>query len=69
MTCQQLIESLSEALEGRLPLPQRRRAETHLADCPDCVVYVESYRTTIAVVRGAYSPFAAVEPASKLEDV
>ena len=58
MTCRDLIQFLDDYTEGNLPPDERRRFEEHLAACPQCVRYLDSYRKTIRV-----SKEAAVEEA------
>jgi len=47
MTCQQLVELVTEYLEGTLAAEQRARFEEHLAACPGCADYVQQMRLTI----------------------
>ena len=47
MTCQELVELVTEYLEGTLPVEQRARFEQHLAACPGCADYVQQMRLTI----------------------
>ena len=54
LTCHELVELVTDYLEGALPLPDRRRFEAHLLDCDDCPVYLEQMRLTICAV-GALS--------------
>jgi anti-sigma factor RsiW len=49
MACQELVEVITEYLEGTLPAGDRGRFEAHLALCEPCVVYLDQMRTTIAV--------------------
>jgi anti-sigma factor RsiW len=44
MVCQELVEVVTEYLEGALPADDRRRFEAHLRDCPFCTEYVEQMR-------------------------
>jgi len=47
LSCQEVVELVTEYLENTL-LPERReRLETHLEDCPGCTTYVEQVRLTI----------------------
>jgi anti-sigma factor RsiW len=50
MTCRQVVELVTDYLEGGLPADDRRRFEQHLADCPACLVYVAQIRHTIEVL-------------------
>jgi anti-sigma factor RsiW len=47
ITCQQLVELVSDYLEGRLDPRAHERFETHLAICPDCREYVVQVRHTV----------------------
>ena len=47
MTCHELVELVTEYLEGTLPVEQRARFEQHLAPCPGCADYLEQMRLTI----------------------
>jgi anti-sigma factor RsiW len=48
MACNELVEVVSDYLEGTLPEDDRLRFESHLEECPYCVEYVEQLRKTIA---------------------
>lgn len=50
LTCQELVELVTEYLEGALTPTDRQRFEMHLADCRGCRTYVEQIRQTIQVV-------------------
>jgi anti-sigma factor RsiW len=47
LACQQVIELLTDYLEGTLSRRQTRRLEAHLRDCPNCSNYLEQFRITI----------------------
>jgi anti-sigma factor RsiW len=49
LTCAELVELVTDYLEGRLPDRERRRFDAHLTECDGCTRYVEQMRTTIAV--------------------
>jgi anti-sigma factor RsiW len=49
LTCAELVELVTDYLEGRLPDGQRRRFDEHLTKCDGCNTYVEQMRATIAV--------------------
>lgn len=48
--CQDLVELVTEYLEGTLPPELRRRFEDHLALCEGCDTYVEQMRETIRLL-------------------
>ena len=47
LSCQELVELVTDYLEDRLPPAERERFEGHLALCPGCDTYVEQMRETI----------------------
>ena len=47
MACNELVEAVTDYLEGTLPAADRRRFEAHLGDCPFCTSYVEQMRATV----------------------
>ena len=47
LTCQELVELVTDYLEGALPAAERARFERHLDACPGCVAYVEQFRETV----------------------
>jgi anti-sigma factor RsiW len=47
MSCRELVEVVTDYLEGKLPDADRVRLETHLAECPACVEYIAQMRETI----------------------
>jgi anti-sigma factor RsiW len=51
MTCQELVELVTDYLEGALPPEDAARFEQHLAHCPGCATYLDQVRTTVAVAR------------------
>ena len=49
ITCQQLVELVTDYLEDRLPVEERLLFEQHLAFCTWCVTYLDQMRQTIQV--------------------
>jgi anti-sigma factor RsiW len=47
--CQDLVELVTEYLEGALSPGERARFDAHVAECPGCDAYVEQIRATIAL--------------------
>ncbi len=62
LACQELVEFVTDYLEGALARSTRARVERHLAACPFCVTYVEQIRqiitTASAVAPRRLSPAA-----------
>jgi len=50
LTCQQVVELITEYLDGVMEPRRRARFEAHLAGCDGCTSYLEQFRTTVAVV-------------------
>lgn len=46
ITCKALMDFLGEYVDGELPQQQHEDFHRHLAVCPSCVNYVESYKAT-----------------------
>jgi predicted anti-sigma-YlaC factor YlaD len=47
MTCKELVELVTEYLEGTLQEDVRMRMERHLSGCGGCTTYLEQMRQTI----------------------
>jgi anti-sigma factor RsiW len=47
MTCQELVELVTDYFDGALDETDRADFDAHLAICPGCVTYLEQMRTTI----------------------
>jgi predicted anti-sigma-YlaC factor YlaD len=50
MTCRELVEIVSDHLEGALAPADAARLEEHLHGCDGCTEYVAQMRTTIRLV-------------------
>jgi anti-sigma factor RsiW len=57
LTCKQLVELVTDYLEGVLPSEARLRFERHLDECDGCRAYLAQMETTIALV-GRLTPEA-----------
>ena len=47
LTCRELVELVTDYLEGGLSPSDRARFDEHLAGCEGCTAYLEQMRTTI----------------------
>jgi anti-sigma factor RsiW len=47
LVCQQVVELVTDYLEGALSPAEHRRFEAHLAGCPHCTEYLAQMRETI----------------------
>ena len=50
MTCRQVVELMTEYLEGTLAAGDRARFEEHISGCDGCRAYLEQLRITRRVV-------------------
>lgn len=48
ITCMELVELVTDYLEGALPPADLDRLEAHLESCEDCRTYVDQVRATVA---------------------
>lgn len=55
IACQELVELVTEYLEGTLPERDRARLDAHLSACEACTMYVEQMRDTLRIM-GAIEP-------------
>lgn len=49
LTCQELVELITEYLEESLAPTERQRFEEHLRGCDGCRIYLQQMRQTIAL--------------------
>jgi anti-sigma factor RsiW len=47
LVCQEVVEMVTDYLEGALSAADRRRFEGHLTGCPHCTEYLAQMRETI----------------------
>jgi anti-sigma factor RsiW len=50
MDCNELVELVTDYLEGKLPQADVERFEAHLEECEACATYIEQIRQSVAVV-------------------
>ncbi len=55
MTCRDFVEFLSEYLSSELAAAERSEFQAHLAECPPCVAYLDTYQKTIQLGKAAYA--------------
>ncbi len=63
LTCQELVELVTDYLEQTLAPAERARFEEHLAGCPGCQAYLGQMRQTLTLL-GTLSE-DAIEPAAR----
>ena len=47
MICQEVVELVTDYLNGALTVSDRARFEAHLAECEACTGYLQQMRTTV----------------------
>ena len=67
LACRELVELVTDYLEGALPATERERFEAHLAECEGCDAYVEQVRATIRLAGRAAALEEPGETAALLE--
>jgi len=50
MSCRELVELVTDYLDGALSETDRARFEAHIEECPGCADHLEQVRVTIAAV-------------------
>jgi anti-sigma factor RsiW len=63
MTCKELVEVVTDYLEGRLPDATLAQLEEHLAACDGCTLYVEQMKLTLRTL--GQIPEETVTPAAR----
>lgn len=61
MDCNQLVELVTDYLDGALDLDTRARFDIHLGECEGCHNYLQQLRATVGVLGKVDS--AALDPA------
>ncbi len=65
ISCQQLVELVTDYLEGDLDAADRAAVEQHLAECGHCTAYIRQVRRLLELTAGSAEPV----PDALLEDL
>ena len=65
LSCQQVVELVTDYLENALLPEMQKRLEEHVAECPGCENYIEQMQLTINMLHQIAR--ASVFPATKQE--
>jgi anti-sigma factor RsiW len=65
-TCRELVELVTNYLEGALTPADHAHFEAHLAICPGCATYVQQMRQTIALLGKLPEPTIAPHAPNEL---
>lgn len=69
MTCREFVEFLWRYIEDGLRSEEREVFDEHLAKCPHCVKYLQSYRETTRIGRSVFANGEDPVPADVPEDL
>ncbi len=67
MTCQELVELVTEYFDGTLDEPTRAAFDEHVGVCPGCATYLEQMRSTVRMAHDVKALESSVEVAELLE--
>jgi anti-sigma factor RsiW len=62
LTCKQFLQELNDYLDPNTDAEMKRRLESHVTECPNCFVIVDTTERTLQIYKG-------IEPQSIPEDV
>ncbi len=65
LSCRELVELVTDYLDGVLPEGERARFEAHIGGCDGCEVYLEQMRRTIELL--GHLPPEALTPEAERE--
>lgn len=67
LTCKEIVELVTDYLEGHMEAPQRALFEQHMFTCPPCTTYLEQMRSMIGLAATLDTARPPEPPASVLE--
>jgi anti-sigma factor RsiW len=65
LTCREMVELVTDYLEGRLDGVDRERFEAHVAECDACTLYIEQMRMTVTAL--GHIPPETISPEAERE--
>jgi anti-sigma factor RsiW len=65
LSCQELVELVTDYLEGALSEEERLRFDDHIGRCDGCTVYLEQMRVTVSLL--GHLPPPALSPEAEAE--
>ena len=69
MNCKELVELVTDYLEGKLPLTEQQQFEAHLSGCVGCRNYLDQMQTTIRLAGRLTEDHIPVDGRDKLLQV
>lgn len=69
LTCQELVELVTDYFENALPASEHLRVMQHLQECHGCEEYVQQMRLTIQTLGALHQDDLSADAQAKLLDV
>jgi anti-sigma factor RsiW len=69
MACNELVEIVTDYLDGTLPPAELARLHDHLSSCDGCQAHVEQMRATVRVLQSEPEEQGSPEMANALTDM
>jgi anti-sigma factor RsiW len=69
ITCRDFVEFLWAYVAGELPTDQRFEFDAHMAICPHCINYLDSYSKTVQLEKAAFESLDEPVPADMPEEL
>ncbi len=69
LVCQEVVELITDYLEGALSRRDRRRLEEHLAGCPNCTEYLAQMRRTLELTGRLVAEDLSTDARREFEDI
>jgi anti-sigma factor RsiW len=69
LTCREFVEFLADYLSRQLQPAQTENFDAHLARCPQCAAYLQTYRETLRLAPGAYRAAEGTVPPDVPEEL
>lgn len=52
LTCKEFLDELSDYLDGEVAEDVRKHLDTHMSECPNCWVIVDTTKKTLQIYKG-----------------
>lgn len=69
ITCRDFVEFLWAYVSGELPPDQRFEFDAHMAICPHCIHYLDSYSKTVQLEKTAFEDLDEPVPAGMPDEL
>jgi anti-sigma factor RsiW len=69
MACNELVEIVTDYLDGTLPAQELAGVREHLSSCDGCQAHIEQMRATVRVLRSAPEELTSPQAANALVEM